>query len=1093
VITFTQPGFLALLALIPISVFIAWPRLRRGLRVDVAHAHAWAGLFLRSVLLACVALALAGAQSVTWTDRLAVVFLVDVSDSVGAAGRDRAATFIRESLKAMRAGGGALSRDQAAVVLFGADAQIERGMSSFRDLAPFSARVRAAGTNIENAIRLGLSLFPPDAAKRLVLISDGKQTTGDADTAARLARAVNVRLDVVPLQSIAGIDAAIQRVDAPQSASVGQIIPLEVVVRSNAAMQAQLTVFSGAEVVAQQPVSLVIGENTFSLRVNATQAGFSAFRVQLIPDVDTIPQNNALSASVIVGGKPRVLLVSNPPAPAPRGADPVRGAAGVDEIMALKAALTAADIDYDESAPGSMPAAIQSLAAYQSIILVNVPARDLSLRAMFSLQSYVRDIGGGLVVIGGPNSYGVGGYFRTPLEETLPVDTQVKDPRRFPSVAMAIVMDKSGSMSAQEGGVLKMRLAAEAAARAAELINDDDDITIIGYDTELVDQIGPFPGRDRQRFIPEILRIAPGGGGIYVYESLIEARRALSQSDKRSKFIILLADGSDAENQSGARELAQQMRAENITLSVVAIGDGSDVPFLKEIARIGGGRFHLTDQAANLPTIFTEETALAQRSYVVEQTVLPRAGASSPMLSGIEAVPALLGYIATTPKPAAQVILWANETDPLLAAWQYGLGRAVAFTSDATGRWARLWVAWDAFPKFWAQVARWTILERPDTTLQARVTQDGDLTTIIVDAPATRTESAETQAALDLNLQATLIDSAGNTQQVALSQVGPGRYEGQTWLTEPGAYFVRIESAASLTTTPVVTEAATTGGSTASTGSPAGGASTGSATGASTGSATGASTGSATGASTGSATGASTGSATGGSTGSPTGAADHIRTLAWVKPYSSEYIPGPSAEDALLAWAELGGGGVLAQPADAFRLDAPAAASRTDLFPWLLAIAACLLPFDIGVRRIAVSFRKLLGVVPRREMAAATLEQGGRISQLMQAKARGSRAPGTVALSQRRIVGAPVSTDSVRTGPRPADRADEIRDTQAPDAPATAGATASELLRRRRRQSADSSTGAGSTGAGSTGAGSTGAGSTGSPAGASTSSPADES
>ena len=1053
-ITFTQPGFLALLALIPISVFIAWPRLRRGLRVDVAHgarahAHAWAGLFLRSVLLACVALALAGAQSVTWTDRLAVVFLVDVSDSVGAAGRDRAATFIRESLKAMRAGGGALSRDQAAVVLFGADAQIERGMSSFRDLAPFSARVRTAGTNIENAIRLGLSLFPPDAAKRLVLISDGKQTTGDADTAARLARAVNVRLDVVPLQSIAGIDAAIQRVDAPQSASVGQIIPLEVVVRSNAAMQAQLTVFSGAEVVAQQPVSLVIGENTFSLRVNATQAGFSAFRVQLIPDVDTIPQNNALSASVIVGGKPRVLLVSNPPAPAPQGADPVRGAAGVDEIMALKAALTAADIDYDETAPGSMPAAIQSLAAYQSIILVNVPARDLSLRAMFSLQSYVRDIGGGLVVIGGPNSYGVGGYFRTPLEETLPVDTQVKDPRRFPSVAMAIVMDKSGSMSAQEGGVLKMRLAAEAAARAAELINDDDDITIIGYDTELVDQIGPFPGRDRQRFIPKILRIAPGGGGIYVYESLIEARRVLSQSDKRSKFIILLADGSDAENQSGARELAQQMRAENITLSVVAIGDGSDVPFLKEIARIGGGRFHLTDQAANLPTIFTEETALAQRSYVVEQTVLPRAGASSPMLSGIEAVPALLGYIATTPKPAAQVILWANETDPLLAAWQYGLGRAVAFTSDATGRWARLWVAWDAFPKFWAQVARWTILERPDTTLQARVTQDGDLTTIVVDAPATRTESAETQAALDLNLQATLIDSAGNTQQVALSQVGPGRYEGQTWLTEPGAYFVRIQSAPSLTTTSAVTQAATIDDS----------GSTSSPTGASTGA-------------------ASTGSATGGSTGSPTGAADHIRTLAWVKPYSSEYIPGPSAEDALLAWAELGGGGVLAQPADAFRLDAPAAATRTDLFPWLLAIAACLLPFDIGVRRIAVSFRKLLGVVPRREMAAATLEQGGRISQLMQAKARGSRAPGTVALSQRRIVGAPVSTDSVRTGPRPADRADEIRDTQAPDAPATAGATASELLRRRRRQSADSSTGAGSTG---------------SPAGASTSSPADES
>ncbi len=1013
VITFTQPGFLVLLALIPLSVFIALPRLRRGLRANVAHAHAWAGLVLRSVLLACVVLALAGAQSVTWTDRLSVVFLVDVSDSVGAAGRDRAAAFIRESLAAMRAGGGALSRDQAAVVLFGADAQIERGLSSLPDLAPFSVRVRTAGTHIENAIRLGLSLFPPDAAKRLVLISDGKQTIGDADAAARLARAVNVRLDVVPLQSVAGVDAAIEQVDAPQSASVGQIIPLEVVVRSNAAMPAQLTVFSGAanaarEVVAQQPVSLLIGENRFSLRVKATQAGFNAFRVQVIPDVDTIPQNNALSASLIVGGKPRVLLVSNPPLPALE-----RGVAGVDETIALKAALAAADIDYDESAPGAMPAAIQSLAAYQSIILVNVPARDLSPRAMFSLQSYVRDIGGGLVVVGGPNSYGVGGYFRTPLEETLPVDTQVKDPRRFPSVAMAIVMDKSGSMSAQEGGVLKMRLAAEAAARAAELINDDDDITIIGYDTELVDQIGPFPGRDRQRFIPEILRIAPGGGGIYVYESLIEARRVLGQSDKRSKFIILLADGSDAENQSGARELVQQMRAENITLSVVAIGDGSDVPFLKEIARIGGGRFHLTDQAANLPTIFTEETALAQRSYMVEQTVLPRAGAGSPMLSGIEAVPAVLGYIATTPKPAAQVMLWANETDPLLAAWQYGLGRAVAFTSDATGRWGRLWVAWETFPKFWAQVVRWTILERPDSTLQARVTQDGDLTTIVVDAPVN-----ETQADLDLNLQATLVDSNGNTQQVPLAQAGPGRYEGQTRLTEPGAYFVRIQPASSLTATATITEAA-----------------------------------------------------------------DYIHTLTWVKPYSSEYVPGPSAEDALLAWSTLGGGTVLNQPADAFRLDAPAAASRTDLFPWLLAIAACLLPFDIGVRRIAVSLRKVFGMAPRRDLAAATLEQGGRISRLMQAKARSPRGPAAVVPPQRRQAGVPVSPDAVRTDSIRADsiRADSIRadaawagarsagsgageattdsqvpDAQVPDAPTTAGATAAELLRRRRKQSGQS-------------------------------------
>ncbi|MCS7060610.1 MAG: VWA domain-containing protein [Anaerolineae bacterium] len=967
-ITFTQPGFLALLALIPLSVLIALPRLRRGRRADIAHPHARAGLVVRSIVLTCVICALAGAQSVSFTDRLAVVFLVDVSDSVGAAGRDTAVRFVREALATMRPAG----IDQSAIVLFGADAHIERGLSDARQLDLLGARVRAGGTHVESAIRLGLSLFPTNAAKRLVLISDGKQTAGDAEAAARLARALNVQLDVVPVQSTDGIDAAITRVDAPQTASVGQLIPLEVTVLSNAAMPAQLTVFSGSEVVAQQAVNLLIGNNRFNLRVMAAQSGFSAFRIQLIPEADTIPQNNMLSASVIVGGKPRVLLVSNAAAS--------NGPANLDEAAPLRAALTAAGIDYDESAPAAMPTAIQSLAAYQAVVLVNAPARELSLRAMLSLQSYVRDIGGGLVVVGGPNSYGVGGYFKTPLEETLPVESQVKDPRRFPSVAMAIVMDKSGSMSAQEGGVPKMRLAAEAAARAAELINDDDEITIIGFDTTLVDQIGPFAGRDRQRFIPDILRIAPGGGGIYVYESLIEARRVLGQSDKRNKFIILLADGSDSENQSGARELTQQMRAENITLSVVAIGDGSDVPFLKEIARIGGGRFHLTDRAATLPTIFTEETALAQRSYVVEQTVVPKVGANSPMLSGIEAAPAMLGYVATTPKPAAQIILWANDSDPLLAAWQYGLGRAVAFTSDATGRWGRLWVNWDAFPKFWAQVVRWTILERPDTAAQAQVTQEGDWTTITVETPADDIQTAPVPP-----VQATLIDSNGNAQRTLLRQVAPGRYESQVYLREPGAYVVHIQSLSALTAT--------------------------------------------------------------------AGLDQRMRIdkmLAWAKPYSAEYLPTPGGEGALLRWAELGGGAVLTRPADAFRAGAPAAVSRTDLFPWLLAIAACLLPFDVGVRRIAVSFRKALGTAPRR--AGSTLEQGRRMERLMHAKARSSET-WSAARSRSRSVGAPAAppgSSNVQISGAP------MQDRQPPDAPTPAGATAAELLRRRRKRSQES-------------------------------------
>jgi uncharacterized membrane protein len=1003
VITFSQPIFLALLVLLPISVLIALPRLfgrrtidnrRQSGRPSSAvgrrqfNKRSLFSLFVRFGMLTCLIFALAGIQAVQFTSKLAVAFLIDASDSVGPNGREQAAQFVRDALRSMRVDG----NDQAAVVVFGSDAQIERALSTVRDLAPLGAQVRSAGTNIEDAIRMGLSLLPADAARRIVLLSDGKQTVGDAESAARLARAANTRLDVVPLPSVQGPDAAVERIDAPQRASVGQVIPLQIVVRSNAPMVAQLTIFAGPDVVAQETVNLVAGQNEFNIRANATRAGFSSFRVQLTPQNDVRPQNNALSSSVIVGGPPRVLLIAVPPA---------ASSSGVDETSALKAALDATGIVYDEVSPRAMPSEIQSLAGYQAILLVNVPARELSLRAMYSLQSYVRDIGGGLVVVGGPNSYGVGGYYKTPLEETLPVEMQVKDPKRFPSVSIVIVMDKSGSMSAQENGVLKMRLAAEAAARVAELINEDDEVTVIGFDTEPVDVIGPFFGRDRTRFIPKILGIAPGGGGIYVYDSLKEAERIISKSTKLSKFVILLADGSDSEQQEGARELVRKMRNDdNVTLTVVAIGDGSDVPFLKNVASIGKGRFHLTDKAANLPTIFTEETALAQRSYIVEQDFFPKQSIGSPILSGITEVPQLRGYIASTAKPAAQVILKASESDPLLATWQYGLGRAVAFTSDATGRWGRNWVAWKEFPKFWAQAIRWTILERSQSAIRAGVQQRGDQTIITADLPEMRVDE-------DLRLTANVIDSEGKSQHISLSQTAPGRYEAETYLDQAGAYFIRV-APASITTT------------TATTSAPA-------------------------------------------AIPAAIPATITETTVAWVKPYSPEYAQTTGGEGALKEWADLGGGAALTSPASAFELNAPVALSRTDLFPLLLAIAAILLPFDIGVRRITVSLRKLFGLAGASLAPATSIEGSGRMGQLMQAKSRVTREPNLS--STRRASGntrsgapggAPGSAPGTGGAPSTIPASSSAPSQPIQTEPPQASATASELLRRRKRRSGES-------------------------------------
>jgi uncharacterized membrane protein len=987
VLSFTQPSILLLLVLIPLSILIALPRLRlrrskltRPLYNPTSRSVSVTSFILRSVMLGCIVLALSGVQTVSRNSKLAVAFLIDASDSVGASGREQALAYVRDALSQMRIDG----NDQAAVVVFGADAQIERTLSLSKDLAGISAQVRTAGTNVESAIRLGLSLLPNDAARRLVLLSDGKQTSGDADSAARLVKATNARLDVIALPSVQGPDAAIDRVEAPQKASVGQVIPLRISVRSNQAQRAQLTVFSGPDIVSQESVNVLAGQNEFTVRANATRAGFSSFRVQLTPERDVTPQNNSLAASVIVGGPPRILLVSQPP----QAQQQFGGrAVAADETVNLKTALTAAGINFEETTPRAMPSEIQSLASYQSIVLANVPARELSLRTMQSLQSYVRDIGGGLVAIGGPNSFGVGGYFKTPLEDTLPIESQVKDPKRFPSVAMVIVMDKSGSMGVKENGIEKMRIADEAAARVAEIANDDDELTVMAFDTQPVDVIGPFPGRDRAKYIPKILQIATGGGGIYILESIIEAERILDNSNKLTKFVILLADGNDSEHQQGAREVARRMRQKGIIMSVVASGDGSDIGFLKDIARIGEGRYHFTDRAANLPTIFTEEAAVAQRSYIVEEPFFPKLANSGQILNGIEQMPQLLGYIASNAKPSAQVLLKAKE-DPLLTTWQYGLGRAVAFTSDATGRWGRSWVQWQDFPKFWAQTIRWTILDRSESAVQARLTQRGDQTVIVADLPNARADE-------EIKLNATVIDADGKSQQVALAQTAPGRFEADANLDQSGSYFVRV---------------------------------------------------------------------------APSEANDTVgeSTLAYVKPYSNEYSPANVNGDELLkTWAALGGGELLDSPRKAFELSAPAAASRTDLAPWLMLIATLILPFDIGIRRIGTSLRKLIrrnanDTAPQPTFASAGSNKP--LPRLMSVKARVEKAqpasqprPQDLSAANRaRIQSQSAQTSQTSGASVFGNEATPALKKPAPAAKAPqSAATAAELLRRKRKVKGD--------------------------------------
>jgi len=580
---------------------------------------------------------------------------------------------------------------------------------------------------------------------------------------------------VVPFTDQTGNEAIVTSVTAPPHLRQGEQFGLEVNIDSTLDQAVGVRVLAGPTVAYQGTLQLRRGTNPFVLPLTAGAPGFAQYRVQIIPLAgnDTFYQNNELAAFSQIAGPPRVLLVKNPQ---PRD--------GIDESRELIAALGAANIQADVVDPTGLPSDLPALSAYVSVILVDVPASQLTQRQMTAVQTYVRDLGGGLVAVGGPSSYGVGGYYKTPLEETLPVDMLIKDQKRRPRVTLVFIIDKSGSMSETSGGVSKVELAKEAAIRSLDLLAPTDKVGVIAFD-DTASWVVPITSLDQHDAIVNGIGTIRADGGTDILAGVKAAAAVLPGDDGTVKHIILLTDGGA--DSAGIPELVKQLHDQNnITFSDVGVGQDA-APWLPELAKAGGGIYHFAADPASIPAIFTEETTLAIRSYIIEEQFVPTVTSpNSPILAGISGLPSLLGYIGTTAKDSAQTILISDQKDPILASWQYGLGRAVAWTSDATGRWSKNWVSWDSFVRFWAQVVRSTIDNSTQSNVEVGVTSGAGQANVTVDA--------QMQSGAYLNglaMQVNIVAPDGTTQTVTLPQVAPGRYAGSFTPTTEGAYLIR--------------------------------------------------------------------------------------------------------------------------------------------------------------------------------------------------------------------------------------------------------------------------------------------------------------
>ena len=755
---FTNPSWLLLLPLV--VGWVVWLALQSD--VQAGPARRWTALTLRLVIATALVLAIAGLQWRKPLEGMNVYFLLDRSDSVPSAQQERARELVNELA------GDKKPVDRGGVVVFGNGAAIETTPNARLDVQKIHAVLGAERTDLAAAIRLGTAAFPETGQKRLVVLSDGNENVGDALGAVAAARALGVTIDVVPLGVTRGGDVSVQKVSVPSKLKTGQTFDVGIFVQSDTNREATLRLFQNDRYLGEQKVELAAGKNLFTFPQTLAQPGFYNYDVQVDVAGDLVPQNNRAGNFASVRGEPRVLIVSADPA----------------QDTPLGAALQASKLEVRLVDLAGFPGSLAEMQSYDAIFLSNLAAGDLGDTAMSLLESAVRDFGIGLVCVGGDQTYAAGGYRGTSLESTLPVEMELSSKKVLPSGAVALIMH---GMEFNNGN----QVARECALGTLDALGPQDEMGVVLWDGSErwlfpLSKVGDR--KEKGRMIAGMNQ-----GDLPSFQGVMEraykgdaTNPGLKQSTANLKHIIVFSDGDPG---APTDALMQAIVGDKITVSTVLIAGHAGPDTMIKIADQGRGRFYDVRDPSQLPQIFLKEAMVILKSAIFEDPFKPVVAVNSEVLRGIGAAefPALRGYVCTSPKARAEVPLVSDKGDPVLAHWQYGLGRAVAFTSDAKAKWAQDWLGWPKYRQFWTQVAQWA-LRRVDTAdFNTEVSVEKGEGVLSVEAL-----NAQGNYRNFLNLSAVVVSPKGERQTVRLAQTGPGRYEARFPTREVGAYLINL-------------------------------------------------------------------------------------------------------------------------------------------------------------------------------------------------------------------------------------------------------------------------------------------------------------
>ncbi len=721
--------------------------------------------------------------------RLTLIIVMDRSQSIPAELQQASIDYLSKALTHKA------PHDQLAVVDVAEDAGISRLPGSDVNINRRNTTLDGQQSKLSDGIQMAMAICPPDTAVRILLVSEGNETSGDLKEAARIAAVNGIPIDVLPLRYEYENEVVFKHLAAPARARSGQTISLRFILNSTAKISGKLLLNLNGEPVDLAPdsqeiavdVELEPGTNVKTISIPVGTRGIHEYEAVFIPDepgFDRIVQNNRASAITYVAGPGHILIV-----------DADGSASG-----ALRSALQSSDIEVKYSIAADFTDNLAKLMDTDAVILVNTDSSNFTFQQQEMLCRYVNDLGGGLIMTGGPQAFGAGGWIGSPVEEILPVNLDPPQKEQLPKGALVLVIDRSGSMTGE-----KVEMCKVSAAAAIRLLSRHDLVGVVVFDAVSMWLVPLEPAQDKDDISRKIRGIGAGGGTI-MGPAMEMAFDALRDVNVAVKHVILLTDGQTSDRDVCLQHVSGIAGAD-ISVSTVAVGPQADTKLLFDISQATQGRFYRVTDPMSIPEIFVKEAQVVRRSMIIEQTFTPQiASGLSEIVRGLSELPVLDGYVLTGPKGGLnQLVLVSDQADPIFATCQSGLGRCIAFTSSVDSRWASGWLQWGGFNRFWEQSVRW--VGRPAQSTDCEVFADVQGRKVTINVEAIDSEGKFVQF---VDIDGQIIAPDVSIDPLELTQIGPGQYEGWFQAAASGSYVVNLrykktaqDSGVSFTTTAV--------------------------------------------------------------------------------------------------------------------------------------------------------------------------------------------------------------------------------------------------------------------------------------------------